>query len=118
MRLGDAFRFNAKACGSCGVRFSVFAKFVGRLSGPISFEQGLKVEYAWEATDGKIYQSHFHELGFTCSCGKARVAHRVLGKYNAGKKCDGRCLAATGFQCECACKGKNHGAGHELRANG
>lgn len=22
MRLGDAFRFNAKACGSCGVRWS------------------------------------------------------------------------------------------------
>jgi hypothetical protein len=27
-------------------------------------------------------------------------------------KCGPRCQNATGFQCECACKGKNHGAGN------
>jgi len=27
-------------------------------------------------------------------------------------KCDARCLNATGFRCECACGGKNHGAGN------
>jgi hypothetical protein len=26
-------------------------------------------------------------------------------------KCDARCLNATGKSCECACGGKNHGAG-------
>lgn len=116
MKLNDAFRFNAKPCRTCGATFSVFAKYVGRLSGPIAFEQGLKIEYVWEGSDGKIYQETNSILRFICECGAKRIALLVIGKYNESKKCDGRCLAATGHQCECACKGKNHGAGHEARA--
>lgn len=29
-------------------------------------------------------------------------------------KCDGRCLNATGRNCECSCRGKNHGAGNSM----
>ena len=30
----------------------------------------------------------------------------------SGHKCDGRCLNAKRGDCECACGGKNHGAGN------
>ncbi len=117
MRLGDAFRFNAKPCkamsgtstGACGARFSVYAKFVQTVDPRGSFI------YSWESTDGKIYDYVDYSLAFRCICGRRRLAQSVIGKYNAGKKCDGRCLAATGHQCECACGGKNHGAGHETQ---
>lgn len=36
----------------------------------------------------------------------------VRGKFKADKKCDGRCMAATGPNCECQCGGANHGASH------
>ena len=47
-------------------------------------------------------------------CGIPNFAKRVMGKYNAAKTCNDRCLSATGVQCECACGGKNHGAGHGI----
>jgi len=47
-----------------------------------------------------------------CSCGKSVLLRKVQGKYVADKGCDGRCMSATGFQCECSCGGKNHGAQH------
>ncbi len=37
----------------------------------------------------------------------------VIGKFNAEKKCDGRCQGATGPLCECRCAGANHGAAHD-----
>lgn len=36
----------------------------------------------------------------------------VLGKYNAHKPCNTRCLSATGPACECSCAGRNHGSAH------
>lgn len=45
-------------------------------------------------------------------CGLPRYASLVQGKYNPDKKCNARCLSATGTSCECSCAGKNHGAGH------
>lgn len=38
--------------------------------------------------------------------------HRQLeGRIVADKKCDGRCMGATGHNCECSCGGANHGIG-------
>lgn len=37
---------------------------------------------------------------------------RVNGHYSAVHKCGGRCLSATGGNCDCQCGGKNHGANH------
>jgi hypothetical protein len=37
--------------------------------------------------------------------------HAVYGRTNT-HKCDARCLAATGPDCECSCGGENHGAGY------
>jgi hypothetical protein len=36
---------------------------------------------------------------------------QITGRYVADKACDGRCMGATGHNCECSCGGKNHGAG-------
>ncbi len=61
--------------------------------------------------------------------GQVRTWDRDLGKWSrigflpaqraiqrksnpSNHKCGSRCLDATGFQCECACGGKNHGAGN------
>lgn len=34
---------------------------------------------------------------------------QIEGHYREDKKCDGRCIHATGHDCECSCGGKNHG---------
>lgn len=54
-------------------------------------------------------------LSLRCfSCGKTRLAKRVLGRLNRDIKCTARCLAATGQDCECSCAGKNHGAKYSV----
>lgn len=47
-----------------------------------------------------------------CTCGHGRHLRKVQGKYRATIKCDGRCMAATGCNCECSCGGANHGAAY------
>lgn len=49
-------------------------------------------------------------LTVRCDCGKAARLMPVLGKHNAAKVCDGRCMGAVGPSCECSCGGANHGA--------
>ncbi len=57
-------------------------------------------------------------LAIRCNCqvtnGHARRprVEPVRGTVKPDHKCDGRCLHAIGGSCECACGGKNHGAGH------
>lgn len=34
---------------------------------------------------------------------------QIQGYFVADKKCDGRCMGATGHNCECSCGGANHG---------
>lgn len=36
----------------------------------------------------------------------------LQGRYSADHVCDGRCMGATGPNCECSCGGANHGANH------
>lgn len=38
----------------------------------------------------------------------------VKGIVNVDKRCDGRCMGATGPNCECSCGGANHGASWSL----
>lgn len=46
-------------------------------------------------------------------CGGNLPNHtRVIGHYSPGKKCNSRCLNATGGDCDCQCAGKMHGANH------
>lgn len=47
------------------------------------------------------------------TCAAPMYGDAVHGRYSATRKCDPRCTGATGFDCECQCGGKNHGADHE-----
>lgn len=38
----------------------------------------------------------------------------IKGVVNVDKACDGRCMSATGPNCECSCGGENHGASWAL----
>jgi hypothetical protein len=51
-------------------------------------------------------------IGPCPSCGKRLrvVAQAVMGRYSESRKCDTRCTSATGYNCECQCGGRNHGA--------
>jgi hypothetical protein len=68
---------------------------------------------------GEVYVSLYESgLPIRCTCGKPVMLNRVNGKVRADKACDGRCMAATGQDCECACGGKNHGCAHNMPSQG
>ena len=46
-----------------------------------------------------------------CDCGRAMVGNMLKANLNPAVKCAARCTHAVGFDCECSCGGKNHGAG-------
>jgi hypothetical protein len=63
--------------------------------------------------DGSIYTSAKHFTGLTADGRRVQVERAITRKSNpSNHKCDARCLNATGFNCECSCGGKNHGAGN------
>jgi hypothetical protein len=52
-----------------------------------------------------------------CSCGGYITSWKGLkAKFSAKHECSAKCLASTGPNCECSCRGKNHGAGHLVAA--
>ena len=68
--------------------------------------------YVFEDADGF---KHLSASGGTIDrecCGRRFTLSPVQGRLAPAHKCDARCLNATGHNCECACGGKNHGAGH------
>lgn len=108
----EAFRYNtAKAC-SCGKKTSVLATAV-----KAEWKLGGVRRNVFALDGGRL--AHNHVIGsdealiIECrGCGALRVAKKVYGVFKADKGCDGRCMSATGHNCECSCGGKNHGAGH------
>jgi hypothetical protein len=50
-----------------------------------------------------------------CACGSYCDSGCVKG-FVTEHVCDARCTSATGFNCECQCGGKNHGADHQRAA--
>lgn len=101
-------------------------RFVGRCKGCKRGHAVASVArvYRWEGqahvtfktAHGVEIKQSVHTQGprVDCPCGRPVSMHPVRGTYNRDKKCGARCLAATGHDCECACGGKNHGAGHEV----
>ena len=69
---------------------------------------------------GKHYDNVCTDLGgseititLPCECGKRVRLHPVEWKRTVQPhKCNAKCLSATGFQCECECRGKFHGGRH------
>lgn len=116
MRAGETFRFNGhhrKGSHPCGARFSVLATFAFAPGRQRPDGRGAGSSY-WTAEDGREFELPImggFDLAYVCACGKRVVAQKVLGRYVADKKCDGRCASAKGHHsCECSCGGKNHGA--------
>jgi hypothetical protein len=108
----DSSRYNtAKKC-ACGVATSV-------LAAPVKAEWklgGIR-RNVFALDNGRV--AHNHIIGCDSAlivecrgCGALRVAKKVYGKFVADKGCDGRCMSATGHNCECSCGGINHGAAH------
>jgi hypothetical protein len=68
---------------------------------------------AGPAYNGAVFYSEMGNVCLLCrGCNRPRNARSVRGKFSAKHECNAKCLASTGFQCECSCGGKNHGAGH------
>lgn len=100
-RMGTA-RYLAK-CKACNCVTSTLATNVGRRDADMG---GLFY-------DEKGESGVFGNLVIRCrSCGKARRAVMVKGKFSAKHDCNAKCLASIGPSCECSCGGKNHGANH------
>jgi hypothetical protein len=66
--------------------------------------------------DGGIVRSNdaAARLSFvlTCACGAGVNAQRVIGRHRPDVPCTAKCTAATGPNCDCSCRGKNHGGAH------
>jgi hypothetical protein len=50
----------------------------------------------------------FPTIRIECACGEMVTAKQVFGSVS-DTPCDGRCMNATGPDCECSCGGHNHG---------
>lgn len=71
-----------------------------------------KSDHRREGTEPSVYMhpttgSHVLDCRM---CGKARSAKMVRGKLSVKHICNAKCMSSTGFQCDCSCGGKNHGA--------
>lgn len=76
---------------------------------------------------GKYYFNGFQKDGKTplnhnstikCECGKILLldfGKPIYGKFVKETICDGKCLNATGHNCECSCGGKNHGLNNDFK---
>ena len=114
----------AKPCPTCNKRSSCEAKFVGSTTWITPKDAGLPQaighylsDHLYPGLDTKGAQVYFEyesSLIMQCGgCGRWRIAREVRGRYNPKLKCGARCQNATGFDCECSCGGKNHGAGYD-----
>ena len=119
--LKESERFNGK-CKHCGKKASFLAE--SRVYCEVSEARnkfGITSNYIFTNANGKEMCSYSNDtstivLLHDCPGRDNKPTYiflqKVLGKVVKDKLCDGRCLAATGNCCECACGGKNHGAGH------
>jgi hypothetical protein len=98
------FRYLAK-CKKCGTITS------GKSSGS-NMNMG-KVPKGPYPRTGDVYSDSWGNQVMDCrKCGEPARAKQVRGKYNPDIPCNAKCLASTGFNCECSCGGKNHGASY------
>ena len=74
-----------------------------------------RTEYVsiWRMPSGKVERGESHRFGALCLCGRGVLFLRVIGR-KSDQACGAKCRSAKGPQCECACAGKNHGAGYSL----
>lgn len=106
MKKGCRFTFRAEPPALSDGDRTTFRRMRSGWFGPRHDESGRR--WDWRADDGLSYTD--------CpKCGGTSKGHRVRG-FVSDEPCGARCLNAKGFQCECSCGGKNHGAGHPTLA--
>lgn len=83
-------------------------RFVSRLN---QSEPPVKVAKYVLASGGGRPTEYAYYVG-SCSCGAVHFAERMIVRPDlaSNHKCNGKCRNATGPNCECSCKGANHGA--------
>lgn len=100
------FRENG-TCKGCKRAFSRLSKRVVRTTNTFGLVSRTRRHVTYE---GKADGSGCH-VDLSC-CGAQVTMKAVIGTRNADVPCDERCTEAKGHKCECACGGRNHGAGH------
>lgn len=64
-----------------------------------------------EEGTGTLYPIHNGSLVMHCrGCAALVAGRRVQGTFDPKIQCNAKCHAAKGFDCQCSCAGKNHGA--------
>ncbi len=65
------------------------------------------------AADSPVFIGKWGGVVMKCKgCGAELAAKPVKGTFSKVHICSAKCLASTGFTCDCSCGGKNHGASH------
>lgn len=110
-------RYNG-TCKACGTRYTVLA--ASRATQYLTSEifglnrVGNLLVAGWSfVTDVDGYNHASHDGGqlIRACCDRFVVLKPVHGKVNPLIVCSAKCRASKGHVCECACGGKNHGAG-------
>lgn len=78
--------------------------------------QGAAVQLQNVFHDGHVSSHASHFFGRCPTCGEQHQVARKIERPSmpSQHECDGRCMSARGFRCECSCGGKNHGRGAML----
>jgi len=104
-------RFNCKGpCRNCGARTSY--KLMPAPGIPATYTDG---SISYRASCANTEATGLARVPCR-GCGAFRWAAPVFGAYKLDRKCDARCMGATGHNCECQCGGENHGAAHDACA--
>jgi hypothetical protein len=67
--------------------------------------------YVWQVGGRTEQSSKRDRLYLPCLCGRHVEFKAVVGRHS-DKACNDACISATGPNCECQCRGENHGAGY------
>jgi hypothetical protein len=95
-------------CKKCGATH----KIEGRV---MEGRRGKQVDLVIRAHDGSVYitadnGSNSSEVVVPCGDHWCRLKCVMEGTKKSKHACGARCTNATGPQCDCRCKGKNHGS--------
>jgi hypothetical protein len=97
-------RFNGK-CKGCGFKVSLFVvsiRYNGERRDYVAVDENGQEHGSWD--NGVVRMAH------VCATHFRLTLHPVQGKLAPEHICNAKCMASIGFQCECSCGGKNHGA--------
>lgn len=98
-------RFIGK-CKACGANTSVLAQLTSWQVAPGRTQWGFVNERGEHLQESRIIQGPT----IPCrQCGKMIHPKQVHGVYKADEECGAKCQTAKGPNCECKCKGLNHG---------